>query len=211
MKYLSLLLTLLVTTSCISTDSNSTKQPICCNDKNFLSDFKGREKYLIDTLFYEVDNICHRYNNGVLLVLQRKNATTSSSFVIIKEKGNLYMRLKDFVSLDSIRSFPEKYGMSDHADINRLSKVEDVIDFIEKYSIYEISVNHELESIYVDFAKNDKNENTYLYYSPCDLHYKKTHDTTHVCNNSINYVIFSETIDSIDKGWTMRKTKEEMQ
>ena len=210
MKFISLLLILLVITSCISSDSNDIS-PFCYNDKDFLSDYKGRESYLIDTLFYEVDNICHRYNNGVLLVLQRKNATTSSSFVIIKEKGNLYMRLKDFVSLDSIRSFPEKYDTSVRADINRLSKVDAMIDFIEKYSIYEMSVNHELKSIYVDFAENDKNENIYLYYRPCDFHYKKTHDTIRVCNNSINYVIFSETIDSIAKGWSIRKTREEMQ
>lgn len=209
MKLISLLLSLLLIASCISSDSNAIKT-VCSNNKDFLANHKGKENYLIDTLFYDVDHMCHRYNNGFLLVLREKDSINCSPLIIIKDEGKLYMRLKHFVALDSVRLFPEKYDISEVVETNRISTVEEMIDFFEFYCIYAISINHQSRSISIDFGMNEEHENKYMYYYDSnDICYKITHDTISVCNNSVDYVFFSETIDSIAKGWSMRKTRVE--
>ena len=86
--------------------------------------------------------------------------------------------------------------------------MEEIFDFIYNYGIYEITIDHENGSMFIDLGPNENHEEVRLHYRPHEVHYKKTHDTLHVNNRYMNYVSVSETIDSIAKGWSLWKTKD---
>lgn len=198
---------LLLLASCDSTTQYEIKKEYS-RANEFLSDYKGRETFLTDTLFGEIDYACHRYrpydkdNDGFIIRLTEKGSDYNGLVILTKTDGELYLFNK---KMSDINSDSVKF------DINRLGNIGEVFDLFYNYGIYEILINHGNGSMYIDLVPNENHENVHLDYSPHEVRYKKTHDTLHIDQFDISYVSISETIDSIAKGWSIRKTREEMQ
>ena len=208
-------MTLCIIASCSPTKKEEGKYVQCEEEKSlfpsdeerFLSDWASKEDFLMDTLFCEFAHVCLRHRDGIIFRSYEKTTPGKACLIIFRSNDKFYLRQERLIDLDSIRSFPENYKISKFIDVKRLSKVEEIFDFIYNYGIYEITIHHENGSMYIDLGPNENHEEVHLYYRPHEVRYKKTHDTLHIDQFDISYVSVSETIDSIAKGWSLRKTK----
>ena len=216
MRAIGIIVTLCIIASCSPTKKEEVKDVQCEEEKSlfpsdeerFLSDWAGKENFLMDTLFCEFAHVCYRYIDGIVFKSHEKASSGMVGLVIFKSNDKFYLRQERLIDLDSIRSFPENYEISKFIDVKRLSKVEEIFDFIYNYGIYEITIHHENGSMFIDLGPNENHEEVRLHYRPHEVRYKKTHDTLHANINYRDIYYVSETIDSIAKGWSLWKTKD---
>ena len=219
MKAIGIIVTLCIITSCSPIKNEEIKDIQCeegnslfpSDEERFLSDWASKEDFLMDTLFCEFAYVCLRYIDGIIFKSYEKTSPENVCLIIFRSNDKFYLRQERLIDLDSIRSLPENYEISKSIDVKRLSKVEEIFDFIYNYGIYEIRIHHENGFMSIDLGQNGNHENVHLYYRPHEVRYKETHDTMHISYpdcSILDHTIASEGIDSIAPRWSLRKTKE---
>ena len=218
MKAIGIIVTLCIIASCSPIKKEEVKDVQCeegnslfpSDEERFLSDWASKEDFLMDTLFCEFAYVCLRYIDGIIFKSYEKTSPENVCLIIFRSNDKFYLRQERLIDLDSIRSLPENYEISKSIDVKRLSKVEEIFDFIYNYGIYEIRIHHENGSMFIDLGPNENHEEVRLHYRPHEVHYKKTHDTMRISYSDcsvLDHMIASEEIDSIAPRWSLRKTK----
>lgn len=188
---------LLLLASCNSTPPQEIKKEPCRHNE-FISDYKGKEAFLMDTLFGEIDHACHRYrpydknNDGFIILLSEKGSDYKGPIILDKREGELYLFNKKMSSInsDSVRF-----------DIDRLGNIREIFELFSNYGLYMMDIRRKERKIYVEFL-----DGKHLLYRTYDEVCRKSNDTIYasrILDTIYGERNISEDDSLIQRGWEL--------
>lgn len=130
--------------------------------REFYTFAKGRENWLIDTLFYGVNSACYRYKDGCLFEYSQPycKGCKGKRLPIFNRKGKAYI-----INLP-IDSFYRKYQNEGYEFVYDLYKAVDIVKLMKDYRIEHVRVGHEKGTLWVNFFERGD--------STIEMHYSTT-------------------------------------